>query len=209
MMMLVIFIQVVRKLKSINSIRAKRKRYRNKKKDLQRLCKQWRERRVEYEAGITEDRIAAEVILKETAAKHLKEKKRAQEIHDMQMAELNNAYHQDCINSISDSGCLLMPSVRIPDLECITVSGTVSGIEKVTVKSYVATVMEERNEALAELKHYRDIAERLQKEKRQLHDELSQKCERVRDFWRNTLLEGGSRGGLMVRQALKLCRQKK
>ena len=67
-MMLVIFIQVMRKLKSINSIRAKRKRYRNKKKDLQRLCKQWRERRVEYEAGITEDRIAAEVILKETAA---------------------------------------------------------------------------------------------------------------------------------------------
>ena len=30
MMMLVIFIQVMRKLKSINSIRAKRKRYRNK-----------------------------------------------------------------------------------------------------------------------------------------------------------------------------------
>ena len=34
MMMLVIFIQVMRKLKSINSIRAKRKRYRNKK-----ICK--------------------------------------------------------------------------------------------------------------------------------------------------------------------------
>ena len=76
------------------------------------------------------------------------------------------------------------------------------------VKSYVATVMAERNEALAEYKHYRDIAERLQKEKRQLHNELSQKCERVRDFWCNTLLEGGSRGGLMVREALKLCRQK-
>ena len=75
---------------------------------MQRLCKQWRERRVEYEAGITEDRIAAEVILKETAAKHLKEKKRAQEIHDKQMTELNSAYHQDCINSISDSGCLVM-----------------------------------------------------------------------------------------------------
>ena len=88
-------------------------------------------KRVEYEAGITEDRIAAEVKQKETAAKLLKEKKRAQEIHDKQMAELNNAYHQDCMNSISDSGCVLMPSVRIskpsvriPELECITVSGT-------------------------------------------------------------------------------------
>ena len=73
---------------------------------------------------------------------------------------------------------------------------------------HIATEMEERNQALAELKHYRDIAERLQKEKRQLHVELSQKCERVRDFWHNALLEGESRGGLMVREALKLHRQK-
>ena len=57
------FRQVMRKLKSINSIRAKRKRYRNKKKDLQSLCKRWSERRVEYEAGITKDRISAEVKL--------------------------------------------------------------------------------------------------------------------------------------------------
>ena len=48
---------------------------------------------------------------------------------------------------------------------------------------------------------YRNVAEQL-REKRALHNKLTEKCETICNFWCNNLVEGCSRGGRMVREAL-------
>ena len=49
--------------------------------------------------------------------------------------------------------------------------------------------------------HYRDIAEDGQTEEQKLKHEL-EKVELVRNVWRNKVMEGGSRSGMMLRAAL-------
>ena len=49
---------------------------------------------------------------------------------------------------------------------------------------------------------YRDLAEKLRKEKRDMHRKMSEQCETIRDFWCNNLIEGCSRSGRMVRQTM-------
>ena len=58
-----------------------------------------------------------------------------------------------------------------------------------------AIVAEVENDKRAELNAllYRNLAERLKREKRELNDTLNRKIEIVQDFWRNQLCEGSSR----------------
>lgn len=55
---------------------------------------------------------------------------------------------------------------------------------------------------MIEVKSYRDLAETLKKEKRELQNRLQTQTEVVRDFWRNKIFEGGSRGGKILRASL-------
>ena len=55
---------------------------------------------------------------------------------------------------------------------------------------------------MIEAKCYRDLAETLKKEKRELENKLHTQTEIVRDFWRNKIFEGGSRGGKLLRASL-------
>ena len=51
-------------------------------------------------------------------------------------------------------------------------------------------------------RQYRNLAEQSQSDKRLLKSNMEEKIETVRDFWRNIIIEGDSRGGRMVRAAL-------
>ena len=60
----------------------------------------------------------------------------------------------------------------------------------------------DRYQALMEAKQYRDLSETLKKEKRDIEHKLVSKIEIVRDFWRNKIVEGDSRGGKILRASL-------
>ena len=60
----------------------------------------------------------------------------------------------------------------------------------------------DRNKAMMEAKCYQELAETLKKEKRELENRLHTQTEVVRDFWRNKIIEGDSRGGRILRASL-------
>ena len=64
------------------------------------------------------------------------------------------------------------------------------------------TARNERDQALLQARYYRDLAEVTRAEKRALKYNLEEKIELVRDFWRNKIVEGGSRSGRMLRASL-------
>jgi len=51
-------------------------------------------------------------------------------------------------------------------------------------------------------REYKDLAETVSAEKREIKYEMEKTVEVVRDFWRNKVVEGGSRAGLMLRASL-------
>ena len=61
---------------------------------------------------------------------------------------------------------------------------------------------QEKDNALQLARWYRDIAEKCQTEKRRMKHKMEEKLEIVRNFWRNKVVEGGSRSGKMLRAAL-------
>ena len=60
----------------------------------------------------------------------------------------------------------------------------------------------ERNRALHLAQQYRNMAEESQSEKRNLKHNLEGQIEVVRDFWRNKIVEGGTRSGRILRASL-------
>ena len=60
----------------------------------------------------------------------------------------------------------------------------------------------DRDQALMEAKYYRNLAETLKTEKRNTEQAYAHKSEVLRDFWRNKIVEGGSRAGKIPRASL-------
>ena len=60
----------------------------------------------------------------------------------------------------------------------------------------------ERDHALLEAKKYRNLAEKLKKDKQDLAQAYAGRVETVRDFWRSKIVEGDSRGGRLLRASL-------
>ena len=103
----------------------------------------------------------------------------------------------------------LLPSF-LPSRSNVTV--TVKGIDDVALKaatevsanSYINTVVEERNVAAKTMLMYRDMVEDLRSKNRKLYCTMNDSIDSVRKFWRNNILEGGSRGGVCVKRALEM-----
>lgn len=60
----------------------------------------------------------------------------------------------------------------------------------------------ERNDALRLAQLYRNKVEELVKDKKNLKHSYEEQLNKTRDFWRNHIMEGGTRAGRMVRAAL-------
>lgn len=95
---------------------------------------------------------------------------------------------------------LLLDSVDIPIVEpsCNCSHIVVSA----RCKQLIESARQERDNALMIARQYRNIAEECRTEKRKLKHDLEEKVETVRNFWRNKVVEGGSRSGIMLRTAL-------
>ncbi len=78
----------------------------------------------------------------------------------------------------------------------------VSGVDRLAVSSFIHQEREITKKALEKAQFYRDLAERIQTEKREKVHELNDKIELVRNFCRNKICEGSSRAGKLVQKAL-------
>lgn len=73
-----------------------------------------------------------------------------------------------------------------------------SGIDRVEVSHQMKEMLQNENEALSQARFYRDKCESLEQRIRRLHTEK----EGIRYFWRNKVLEGHSRAGQILKNAL-------
>ena len=105
-----------------------------------------------------------------------------------------------CEEERNDTSPLLLNSVIIPVTEpsCSCTNIVVSA----RCKELLENARRERNIAIMLAMGYRDIADECQTEKRKLKHELEEKVELIRNFWRNKVVEGSSRSGLILIAAL-------
>lgn len=200
---------------SLSSKKQKRKRYRQKKKFIhkhgkeqweviadERLRQRWRERAqrafaadladMQAEKDREEERKACEARQKDAVAF-----KQAQRI---EMADENeDQYIHRCTIS-QQTEPLLLDEVLVP--LCEPFPECSAGVHNAEYREQISAARQERNQALKTARHYRDIAETIQKEKRELQYKLEEEVELVRNFWRNKIIEGASRSGRILRAAL-------
>ncbi len=102
--------------------------------------------------------------------------------------------------SHNDNGVLILNEVVVPIQE--QTFDPMSQMARTDCNQIVQKAREERNQALKLAQQFRNIAEQSCSEKRCLQYELESKVETVRDFWRNKIVEGGSRSGCILRASL-------
>lgn len=161
------------------------------------LCVRWKQRREMHEQIEEPD---GEQFLQDIAAEHIR-KSHDQEYGKSEEQKKDTERQYTDIAVDSNNGTLLLPSVAIPS-EKQPFSYVASVISNIEQQSLLQEARNDRNKAMIEAKCYRDLAETLKKEKRELENRLQTQIEVVRDFWRNKIFEGGSRGGKFLRASL-------
>ena len=110
--------------------------------------------------------------------------------------KVENKY-EDIVHS--SSGVLLLPSVPplSEEQSSLLIAKVLTGVEQ---QSIIQEARNDRDRAIMEAKTYRDLAEKIKKEKR---EQECKQTEAVRDFWRNKVLEGDTRGGKILRASFR------
>ncbi len=101
----------------------------------------------------------------------------------------------------NDNCLLILNEVVVPiqEQEQTFDPSHMSQMARTDCKQIVQKAREERDQALKLAQQFRNIPEQSFSEKRCLQYELESKVETVRDFWRNKIVEGGSRSGSILR----------
>lgn len=173
-----------------------------RKPDEARLCQLWRERKLNLEIAVEEEReLQARLETgKARLAADKKEQERAVEtLHALEQSLIKQTYQdlQEQLHSV-ENGTLLLPSIpnTVPDDHG-------SGMSLVSARAHALSLEKEKNHLIAEACHYRDLAEGLKTTNRHLRNEMHDKIEAVRNFWRNNIKEQTTRGGRMVMASLR------
>lgn len=98
----------------------------------------------------------------------------------------------------TSSNALLLPPVTEEK-----VLEEVNGLQRIDYACAIKLEKEKTKKALEQAQYYRNLAEKFRSEKRSAVNIMNDKIEVVRDFWRNKILEGSTRAGRIVREALK------
>ena len=104
-------------------------------------------------------------------------------------------------STASDTSPIVLDSVLAPISEPPS-SCTSSPVHSARCKQLLESARKERDHALSLARHYRDMAETSQAQKRIVKADLERKVELVRNFWRDKVVEGKTRSGKMLRAAL-------
>ncbi len=126
----------------------------------------------------------------------------AREERDAYLKQIEEQYQSVETQSYEpDSDVLLLPMAPTTSEEP-SLADQVTGINRVEVERIIIRLEKEKAQAQFSARIYRDLAEKTKQEKRELSNKLNKRVETVRDFWRNNICEGKTRGGRMVRAAL-------
>ena len=167
------------------------------------MIKCWKERATAYYCGIEADKEEEEtrkLIEKQTKDELstealLNESKRIEAAEKLdKLYEQEYSVHNTSLQVHHNTKPLLLDAVLIPEVE-----------EPPTTFNYSRRLLEaqkERDIALLVARQWRDIAENIQAEKRDMKTEMERTVETVRNFWRNKVVEGSSRSGKILRAAL-------
>ena len=213
--------------RSVEAIRAKRKRHRCAKKKkrkeawetsiIKSMCNRWEKRRlafneelnIEEEKSLVQQQAAEEIRLEREKRKAAEVERRKEVLYSQ--CQLYNEVAVSSQQSTDDG--LLLPSIPVSKSIYSTAAGSqeldssipasIVGIDRVAVNSAIQIEREKKLAAYQEAQHYRNLSERLRKEKRELANTLNSKLELVRDFWRNNIAEGSTRAGRIVQMGLK------
>ena len=197
----------------------RRKRYRmNKLRDLEKkadllalkeLRKRWHKRASDYVAlGLQEE---------EEKAKENEERKRQEaSLKRAYIAKINSCIEEaeknekdfydekEYMETESETAPLSLDQIVTPiseedhEVSC----SQDSLVLRAHCKDVVKAVRKERDQALMLARQYRNEVEECREEKRELKCKLERRMELIRGFWRNKIIEGGSRSGRILRAAL-------
>ena len=120
--------------------------------------------------------------------------------HECEIENTATHYSEICEEEKNDTSPLLLSPAIVPIAEpsCSCTNTVVPP----RCKELLEDARRERNNAIMLAMGYRDMAEQCQTEKRKLKYKLEEKVKVLRNFWRNRVLEGSSRSGLILREAL-------
>ncbi len=170
------------------------------------LCKRWK-RREEVSQQI-EELETAETEMNVFVQKKLREERQeanriAEEKEKIDRCKVHDKYDELLANSLrSVTQPLLLPEVIASD--SYTDKHNIIAMDKNDRyrKQLVNDMRIERDDALYQAKTYRNLAERLQREKREVCYQMEEKMETVTHFWRN-IKEGSSRAAKILRSAIQ------
>lgn len=174
---------------------------------LETLKKRWHERCIQYKIDCEKEAEERESIRKRSEI-HLEWIRRRKEEHAdivQDIVSMNEEQYDDIKSASpieSNTSPLLLDSVITPIQEDETCTCSSNEVLSMKCKDKVSKARHERDKALFLARHYRDIAEESQSEKRILKCELEGRIEVVRNFWRNKVIEGSTRSGKILRAAL-------
>ena len=120
--------------------------------------------------------------------------------HEREVEDVEGSYAQLSNKERECTSPLLLDSVVTPLSEPPCTCNDVVGAK--CKQLIYNSARHERDQAKLLARQYRDLAEECQAEKRRLKQELEQRVETVRNFWRNQIVEGGSRAGRVLRSSL-------
>lgn len=169
----------------------------------ERLQQRWRERSCNVHSAYLAELERRKKKEKEEKANDIRRKQaiRLEQIRCNERIEcIEEQYHAEA--SHHNTGPLLLDAVLVPVEESTPTIHSESLVHTAQCIEHVRIARSERNQALRLAQHYRDVAEGTNREKRNLQRKLEVQVEIVRDFWRNQVVEGGSRSGKMLRAAL-------
>lgn len=167
------------------------------------IAARWKKRRKSFEKVEEETKAEGDMLLQENHEQHRQIKENCQ--HEMASCqELLYQHVADDSMQKNSFDALLLPSTSLPATceERVKSYVEVKGIDRVNLVSSIQLEQEKTRKALEQVRYYRNLAEKLRKEKRNTVLVLNDKIELVRDFWRNKILEGSTRAGKMVQRAL-------
>ena len=215
------FLQGNRGNRRIETVRLRRKRYRkNKKKARQQnwehsigdsICVRWTKLHEEYLDGVKD--AERDQQNKQDEVKQLKQEinvqRRIKEKCEQEIACRQKDLYQHVVDESMQNDSF--DALLLPPVTGITSNSTAThekvieesnGIERVDHARAIKLEKEKTKKALDQAQYYRNLAEKLRREKRNAVNVMNNKIEVVRDFWRNKILEGSTRAGRMVREAL-------
>lgn len=132
----------------------------------------------------------------------LREKQRIQRCEEVDHIE--NSYIEQisgCNPDTSSTSPLLLDEVVTPLYESTCSCSLMDMAGRVCCKEQLKVARQDRDSALMLARQYRDLAEASHTKIRQQKNELEEKVELVREFWRNKIVEGSSRSGQILRAA--------